>query len=744
MIFKNLLRRKGRTLLTILGIAIGVAAIVSLGAMADGVAAGYGAVLTGADADLTLSEPDMVDITLSAVDETIGPELAVMPEVAAVSGMLQGVVQAEDSPYFFVFGYPEGSFALARYRLIDGVDLYSREAAEQAGRPLLLGSAAAEAFHKEVGDIMVLTDSSFRVVGIYETGDAFEEGGAVLRLEDAQNLLGLQRQVSLFYIQLEPGADQERLENRVARKWPDLSLSRSEELADQQMMGESLQGMMWAVAGLSIVIGGVGMMNAQLMSVFERTREIGVLRAVGWQAGRVLSMILAESLMVSLLGGLLGAALGWLSLLGSSGLMAAMGASATSVRPGLLVEALIVVLVLGLVGGIYPAWRAARLQPVEALRYEGGSGGSAGRLPVGGLALQGLWRRKARSLLTLTGIAITVGAIMALDSLMAGMVNMMTSLVSGAEIVLRQAGASDTGYAFIDERIGERLIAMPEIKNVSGLAFTALAYPETTYFVIQGYNPHEAAIQDFNVVEGERLTANRQIMLGRQMAEATGLGVGDSITLGPSRFRVVGIYESSIGWVELGGIVSLRDAQGFTGKPGKVTFFLINLHDPRQAQVVVEKINAQYPEVHAALSGEFANEMPDMENTRAMLAGISILAVAVGGVGMMNTMLMAVLERTREIGVLRALGWRRLAILSLILRESLWLGVLGGAAGVGVALGIQWLIRQIEFMSSLDPVWSAAVLARALGIALGLGLIGGLYPALRATRLQPVEALRYE
>jgi putative ABC transport system permease protein len=137
--------------------------------------------------------------------------------------------------------------------------------------------------------------------------------------------------------------------------------------------------------------------------------------------------------------------------------------------------------------------------------------------------------------------------------------------------------------------------------------------------------------------------------------------------------------------------------------------------------------------------------MPDMENADGMLNGISILAIAVGGVGVLNTMLMSILERTREIGVLRALGWRRRAILSLILREALLLGLLGGAASILIALLMVTAMQAIPtFGEALQPEWTLDIFLRAILIAIVLGLFGGLLPAYRATRLQPVEALRYE
>ena len=123
MILKNLMRRKGRMILTVLGISVGVAAIVGLGALANGLAAGYDSFLTGSKSDLILSSPDAFDISMSTVDESIGNDLESMSEVLAVSGMLEGIVQAEEIPLFFVFGYPKDSYILGRFKIIEGVSL---------------------------------------------------------------------------------------------------------------------------------------------------------------------------------------------------------------------------------------------------------------------------------------------------------------------------------------------------------------------------------------------------------------------------------------------------------------------------------------------------------------------------------------------------------------------------------------------------------------------------------------------
>jgi ABC-type antimicrobial peptide transport system permease subunit len=747
MVIKNLLRRKTRTLLTIVGISVGVAAIVGLGAMADGLEAGYSSMLAGSKADLVISQPDAYDISLSVLDERIGLDIADMPEVSAMSGMLQGWSQTEGEPFLFVFGYPEDSFVLERFQIIEGGGLDSRVTRGARGTPVLIGSALAEVTEKSVGDSIRLGDSIFRVVGIYQTGDGFEDSGAVMNLADAQEIVGKSRQVSLFYVQLKDPSLSDRFVKRVERQLSDVSISGVDEFADEQMMQDMLEIFVWVIGGLAIIIGGVGMMNAQLMSVSERTREIGVLRAVGWSSRRVLVMILSETILVSLAGGLLGVGLGWSLLYLLSTETVYMGLTNAALQTDLLVQALVVVFTLGLFGGLYPSWRASRLQPVEALRYEGGSsGGKIRRLPLGGMAVQSLWQRPLRTFLTLGVIGITIGAILTLEVVLAGVMVSMTDLFSDGEIMIRQADISDTSLSALDQRMGNKIASLKEVDSVSGMIFSALMMPETGgFFVLWGYEPNGYAIRQFNVVEGERLTNNHQVLLGRMIADAMNKEAGDTIELGGSRFRVVGIYESNVGMEEMGGVVTLRDAQILAGRPRKVSMYSVKLEDPALAESMLARINEEFPDAYATLSGEFAEQMPDFEASDGMIGAISFMALLVGGVGVLNTMLMAVFERTREIGVLRSLGWRRRAILGLILREALWLGLLGGVVGIGVAYGLVTLLNNEPTIGSmLTALWGWEALARALTVALLLGLLGGLYPAFRATRMQPVEALRYE
>jgi putative ABC transport system permease protein len=171
----------------------------------------------------------------------------------------------------------------------------------------------------------------------------------------------------------------------------------------------------------------------------------------------------------------------------------------------------------------------------------------------------------------------------------------------------------------------------------------------------------------------------------------------------------------------------------------------IKLRDPETAEEVRGYLNETFPEIEVSLSSAFAENMPDMQRMEAMMGQIVSMAIFLGALSMLNTMLMSVLERTREIGVLRALGWRRRQVVGMILKEALVLGLVGGALGILLGIGLILALQQIPMVGGmLEPRYDIILLARAVAIGLAAGAVGGLYPSWRATRMRPVEALRYE
>jgi ABC-type antimicrobial peptide transport system permease subunit len=744
MIFRNLWHRKARSLLTMLGIAIGVAAVIALGAMAEGFAEGYASFAGRSGADLLVTQADSYDLSLSTVDEQVGERIAGLSGVKSVSGAIISVVQMEGIPYFIVGGYDPQQVAIQHFKIVEGQPLTHE-------RQIILGRQAADNLKKSVGDTVRLYDSPFRIVGIYETGQSFEEGGGVISLADAQAVFKKPRKVTFFQVQLRDPTQVDAVQARIEQLFKkDVSVSKAADIGEEQSAVQSMRAMAWGISLIAVLIGGLGMMNTMIMAVFEQTREIGVLRAVGWRRGQVLRLVLGQSLALSFLGGLLGVGLG-LGLVWLINHTPAVSSYAPGVaRAPLLIQGMTVALVLGLVGGFYPAWRAANLRPVEALRYD--SGASDGNDPswarIFGMTFRNLVRRRVRSLLTMGGIAIGVGLIVSLGAITEGMMVDFTAFASqgGAELVAMQAKVADMGYSVIEERVGQAIAAMPEVQDVSGIIWGFSSGKGTPFLFVFGLDPNGRAIRHYRIVEGQRIRGRGEIMLGRSAADELKKRVGDVISLQSGAFRVVGIYETGVAYEEGGGVVALRDAQAAFQKPRQVSMYQIKVRDPSQAEAVREQIKQRFgKDVSVSMAATFIENTADIQNTKAMLEAIFALAIVVGGVVVTNTMVMAVLERTREIGTLRAVGWRQKRVLWMILSESLLLSLL--AAGLGILVGVVFttgLQANPGFGMLITGVYTPQVIAQAVGVSLFLGAAGGLYPAWRASRLRPVEALRYE
>ena len=747
-ILKNLTRRKTRTLLTTAGIAIGVAMIVALGAMGEGLRTGYLTMFSGSGADLTIMQKGAYDITISSVPEEVVQQVAQMPEVKAATGMLVGNVTAPGSPYFFVFGYDPASFAIDRFKLVDGSPLGSAKTNGRSAREILVGQQAAESLKLKVGDALPLSGGTFRIVGIYETGSGFEDAAAVAALPDVQNLLQKKRQVGAVQIQLKDERQIDRGRERIIKTFPTLNLSKSSQAADQQQVITMIQGLAWGISMLAIVIGGIGMTNTVMMSVFERTREIGTLRALGWRRRRVLFMVLGESTLLGVVGGVIGCAIG-AAVISPLGQVPALTFLQGRLTGSLLVQGMLTAIVLGAAGGIYPAWWASKLLPIEALHYEGGAGtdSSLGARHIRSSLLRSLWRRRTRTALTILGIAIGLASVVTLSGLTDGFMGQYSQLVSGgdADLTARQANSSGIGYSTIADRAGRQIAMLPGVESVSGAVMGIVQTEQMPFFIIMGYSPYEPAINHFKMAEGRLLSGNREIMIGRPAAALLQVGVGDIVRLKDVGFRVVGIFETGVTWEEGSGIISLRDAQALFGKPRQVTMLYINVDDPQQAESLRQTIQTAFPEIAIAPSSEFVESGPEMQSMNAMMWAISAMAILVGGIGMANTMFMSVFERTREIGTLRALGWRRRRVLWAVLKESLVLSLIGVLIGVTFSALLSFTLRLIPMWGeALTIILSGALLLQALIIALALGALGGLYPAWRASKLSPVEALRYE
>ena len=741
MIARNLWRRGTRSLLTILGIAVGVAAVVALGTMAKGFGANYANAI-GLNNDVLVTQANSYDVVFSSLDESMVERIRTIPDVTNVDPGVFNWIAVGNTPYFLVYGYDPSSVAIHHYTLAEGKPL-------TGSRQILLGRRAAESLKLGVDDTVRLSSIPYKIVGIYETGQGMEESGGVVTLADAQEIASKQHKVSLIQVGVRTGADIDQVIGRIENLDKELSVTKSSEFSGNEEWSQYMQGFAMGIAAIAILVGGLGMMSAMVMSVLERTREIGTLRAVGWSRMRIVRLIMGEAIGLSLVGGLFGALLGTALALAAGQIPGAGAFLEGSLSLDVYVQGLVTALVLGIVGGVYPAWTAANLQPVEALRYEGGASNPAGKWARwGGQSFRNLWRRRTRTLISAAGIGIGVATLVMLGGMIDGIVDELNGLAGSGglgNISIMQREVADMSLSSVDERVMRMVQAMPQVESVSPFVLGFLSSKELPIFIFGGVDPNSPAMQHYSLVEGRYMQRPNEMMLGKTASESYKLGVGDTIQLLENRYKIVGLYETGETYEDAGGAMAILEAQRLLGRPRSVSFIFANVKDPAQARAVAAAINSRFPEVRATLSSEFAQSTNDLQNTDAMLGAIRMLALFVGGIVVANTMIMSIYERTREIGTLRALGWAPRRILSQVMQESLLLCLLAGLLGCVMGVLMMEAVTQIPYIGEmLSARWSLGTFAGAIMVALVLGVLGGLFPAWRASRLQPVEALRYE
>jgi putative ABC transport system permease protein len=377
-LLKNLLRRKTRSLLTLLGLAVAVGTVVTLRGVSEGFERSFLETFERRGVDLVVTASGVPDQLRSDLDERLGRRIEQIPGVRrAMPGLLELVdVKRGDSVIsVLVNGWEPGSALFNDLALPSGRTLLPEDR-----RAVLLGVSLARNLNKGPGDTVELQGDTFKVVGVYQSFSVFENGGAVVPLAELQELMARPGGVTGFSVVLEPSEDREALLASVRARIESLTDERGRpyriaaEPSRQYVTGslhiQLAHGMAWLTSGIALVIGAISMLNTMLTSVLERTKEIGILRAVGWGKFRVVRMVLGEAVLLSAAGAALGVLAAMLSLRALAHVPQTSGFVSGELAPSVLLEGVLLTLGVTLIGGGYPATRAARLLPTEALRHE--------------------------------------------------------------------------------------------------------------------------------------------------------------------------------------------------------------------------------------------------------------------------------------------------------------------------------------------------------------------------------------
>src|SRR5664279_1340532 len=380
LVVKNPFRNKTRSSLAIVGIAIGIMVIVALGMITGGLENSTQSTLKAGAAEITVSQAGSTGIESSgSINQTYVTDILSLSGVKSTAGILRASntttastssnsTQGGFGGGLSVTGVDSDKLSLMSIDSVNGT-AFTNDSTNQ----VIIGKTEAQSLNKTVGDTINLYGQNFTITGIFETGNFMTDNGILMPLSTLQNLTSNDGKVSNILVKVTDNANVTTISNSITSAYPnELSTTTAASSADRINQGLSfIDTASWAISLLAIFIGAVGVINTMIMTVYERTREIGVLKAVGWRDRRILGMILGESIVLTLLAFVIGTIV---AVVGVELILTLSPSVGGIIKPSfaydIFLRAFVVAFLVGVIGGLYPAYRASRLSPTEALRYE--------------------------------------------------------------------------------------------------------------------------------------------------------------------------------------------------------------------------------------------------------------------------------------------------------------------------------------------------------------------------------------
>ncbi len=374
------------------------------------------------------------------------------------------------------------------------------------------------------------------------------------------------------------------------------------------------------------------------------------------------------------------------------------------------------------------------------------------------ITLNNLWHRKIRSLLTLLGVGISIAAFVAIIGLADGLKHSLVSTFQarGTDLVVIEKGVVDILSSSIDAAYKDKLQGMPLIEQVAPILLDLYSFKFKQYLLLYGWEPGSYPFSELKL-RGKLPQNYGQAILGVLAAKRLNKKIGDKINLKGAEFTVAGIFQSQSILEDGAAIIQLARLQELKKSGDKVTLFNIKIKTPsaQKSRFDYAKLNRQTDLAQVQIAEAFPGlEVKNIQNfiynnTPMYLVfnftwALSIVAFIIVILGIANTMAASVLERTQEIGILLAIGWRDLSIAAMILCEAMLIGLLGGCVGLGLGYLLMYFFILSPQLSGLMAMhYDLGFILRVIAISVGLGFLSGLYPAFKAISIEPMKVLRY-
>jgi len=845
--FRNLRTRVQRTLLTAIGIVLGVGIVFGVLTLSN--------TMSGTFKDLFTRAYGAADLTVTAAGGSGGFDQKAVEEVRDFKGVESAAPRYSLSSSLILDKMQENGLPEVRSMRLFGVEPRSAKLATgfeltdghfpQSGKELTLDGGSAKNAGLRIGDRVTVGTpegpKKLKLVGLLRIpGGSF--GGlafGMAPLPFAQNAFDKRGQISGIAVEAAEGVSVSDLRERLDKELGEGLQAERSEKRTQEISGQ-LQGFKIALlffAGTSLFVGAFLVFNALSMTILERTRELGMLRALGSTRAMIARSVIVEAMLLGVLGSLLGVLFGYGM---ARGLVYLFGRAflfeitSLVLSPFALVSAIVVGIAVTVVAALYPAMKAGRVSPVEAMRARsagasaetGYSRGVSLLAPVLGLVLAGagipwiyyLARNLSANLgglIYASGIVAIIAAFLGISLIIPVLIRPLAALFSPVLRLLfgvegRMAAANATrnrgrtaltasalmvGISlvvafsalggsllgsirdYLDGSLGSDYVVQPTQQN-SDAGFSARLPKQIGR--VQGVEKTTSIVSTFRR-DGKKVDAvfgvdqnypeifrvdyaaggpeafsklkNGEALVGKQLAEDRELDVGSTIELlgpeGSKKYRVEGILKNDI----VGGGMGIYLSQAVLASDFNETqseFLAIKARPGSDREALarrIEDVLKEYPQFTLYSNAEWKAQIEsDFNRQYVFFYAIMGVSVAVSAFGVVNTLSMSVFERTREIGILRAVGTTRLQVGRLIIDEGIVISLIGCLIGVALGSLLGYLFVQGSGAGGFEIDFHYPKLPALAALLSGLfiGIFAGLLPARSAARKGIVEAVQYE
>ncbi len=367
-------------------------------------------------------------------------------------------------------------------------------------------------------------------------------------------------------------------------------------------------------------------------------------------------------------------------------------------------------------------------------------------------SLKNLKRRKLRTGLAILGIVLGVMLITSLLTVMDGLESSITeslNLLSG-NLIIQEEGSVDQAFSIVNASLVEDLRKNEDIEAISPEIYVARSLEASggpRFITLIGVtDSYRDMVSPEYIKTGSYFneTDQNKIILGSRIADRLDVELGETFLIPPMNFTVTGIFETNTIADAIIGLIPLPDARAIRNlSEDQVSVIEVKPVDPERADAIKSYVESRFEEYEVIFPEDLIKEATEIlgtvRNTVWLLSGIAVL---IGGIGIANAMLMSVIERTPEIGLLKATGWRNMDVGYSVLVEALGIGVIGCL--FGLVLGIIAGQTAQNMIPALTVKFTPLTFIESFVFGVGLSLFGGAYPALKASRMSPIQAIRGE